>query len=196
MFTSPSTSTSVKRTFDQSEDLSTMIITIKKNYNYYLDLSNWQLNTEVDEDAYVEAFPLLSDHYESFDGIQEWRTTILQGPKSGAKIAFDKSSFAPVLYYCPYCNHFRKINFCKHCKKSIDDDDFDSESNESATLSSIIIITEEFQKSLKNKGIFDNVIEKYSAKYITSQSRTVENKNIFWSDNELQMDDSDNEFII
>ncbi|CAG8803811.1 2026_t:CDS:1, partial [Dentiscutata erythropus] len=52
------------------------------------------------------------------------------------------------------------------------------------------------QKSLKNKGIFDDVIKKYSAKYITSQSGTVENENIFWSDNELQMDDSDNEFII
>ncbi|CAG8794961.1 15174_t:CDS:2 [Dentiscutata erythropus] len=109
------TSTSVKRIFDQSEVLSTAIITIKKDYNYYLDLSNWQLNTEVDEDAYVEAFPFLSDrikfiqdlknfyearktvfsHIErifskSFDDIQEWRTTILQGPKSGAKIALDK----------------------------------------------------------------------------------------------------------
>ncbi|CAG8653677.1 4052_t:CDS:1, partial [Dentiscutata erythropus] len=88
------------------------------------------------------------------------------------------------------------INFCKCCKKSIDDDDFDSESNEFTTLSSITIITEESQKSLKNKRIFDDVIKKYSAKYITSQSGTVGNKNIFWSNNELQMDDSDNEFII
>ncbi|CAG8795530.1 8307_t:CDS:1 [Dentiscutata erythropus] len=103
-----------------------------------------------------------------------------------------RSSFVPVLYYCSNCNHFRKINFCKHCKKSINDD-FDSESNESATLSSI---TEESQKSCKNKGIFDDVIEKYSSKYISSQSGTVENEYIFWSDNELRMDDSDNEFII
>ncbi|CAG8633239.1 26810_t:CDS:1, partial [Dentiscutata erythropus] len=109
-----------KRTFNQLEELSTVIITIKKDYNYYLDLSNWQLNTEVDEDAYVEAFPLLSDRikfiqdlknyyearktvlshierifpkekdHESFDKIQEWRTTTLQGPKFGAKIALDK----------------------------------------------------------------------------------------------------------
>ncbi|CAG8633223.1 26809_t:CDS:2 [Dentiscutata erythropus] len=86
-----------------------------------------------------------------------------------------RSSFAPVLYYCPYCNHFRKINFCKCCKKSINDD-FDSESNKTTTLSSITIITEESQKSLKNKGIFDDVIKKYFAKYITSQSGTVENE--------------------
>ena len=118
--TSTSTSTSVKRTFDQVEELSTAVITITKDYNYYLDLSNWQLNTEVDEDAYVEAFPLLTDRikfiqdlknyyearktifsrierilpkekdHESFDEIQEWRTNTLQGPKTGAKIAFDK----------------------------------------------------------------------------------------------------------
>ncbi|CAG8803732.1 20430_t:CDS:1, partial [Dentiscutata erythropus] len=90
------------------------------DYNYYFQLTNWQLNTEVDEDAYVEAFPLLLDHikftedlknfyearktvfsrierilpkekdHESFDDIQEWRTTILQGPKYGAKIALNK----------------------------------------------------------------------------------------------------------
>ena len=56
---STSTSTSVKRTFDQVEELSTAVITITKDYNYYLDLSNWQLNTEVDEDAYVEGFLFL-----------------------------------------------------------------------------------------------------------------------------------------
>ena len=59
--TSSSTSTSVKQTFDQVEELSTAVITITKDYNYYLGLSNWQLNTEVDEDAYVDAFPLLLD---------------------------------------------------------------------------------------------------------------------------------------
>ncbi|CAG8763555.1 24201_t:CDS:2 [Dentiscutata erythropus] len=223
MSTSTSISVPVKRTLDQTEDLSTAIITIKKDYNYYLELTNWQLNSEVDEDAYVEAFPLLIDRekfiedlknyykarktmfsrierilpkekdHESFDEIQEWRTTILQGPKFGAKIALDKSSSAPVLYYCSYCNHFRKIKFCKRCKKSINDDDFDSESNESVTLSSI---TEGSQKSLKNKGIFDDVIKNYSSKYISSQSGSVENEYIFWSDNELRMDDSDNEFII
>ncbi|CAG8741275.1 22218_t:CDS:2 [Dentiscutata erythropus] len=85
-------------------------------------------------------------------------------------------------------NCLKKINFCKRCKKSIDNN-FDSESYKSTTLSSITIITEESQKSLKNKGIFDDVIKKYSAKYITSQSGTVENDNIFWSDNEMQMDD-------
>ncbi|CAG8827542.1 22233_t:CDS:1, partial [Dentiscutata erythropus] len=75
------------------------------------------------------------------------------------------------------------IKFCKRCKKSIDDN-FDSESNESVTLSSI---TEESQTSHQNKGIFDDVIKKYSSKYISSQSGTVENEYIFWSDNELQM---------
>ena len=119
-FPSTFTSTSVKRTFDQVEELSTAVITITKDYNYYLGLSNWQLNTEVDEDAYVDAFPFLSDRikfiqdlknyyearktmfshierilpkekdHESFDEIQEWRTITLQGLKTGAKIAFDK----------------------------------------------------------------------------------------------------------
>ncbi|CAG8695357.1 24615_t:CDS:2 [Dentiscutata erythropus] len=183
-----STSVPVKRTLDQVEDqpknFFTSVITITKDYIYYLDLTNWQLNTEVDEDTFVEAFPLISERekfvedlknfyearktafsrierilpkekeHESFDEIQEWRTTMLHGPKTGAKIALDKLE--------------------RYEKK----------------------MKNESQKSRKNKGIFDDVIEKYSAKYISSQSRTVENEYIFWSDNELQMDDSDNEFII
>ncbi|CAG8792727.1 4514_t:CDS:1, partial [Dentiscutata erythropus] len=61
-----------KQTFDQSEDLSTAIITIKKYYNYYLELSNWQLNTEVDEDAYVEAFPFLSDRIRFIEDLKNY----------------------------------------------------------------------------------------------------------------------------
>ena len=58
--------------------------------------------------------------------------------------SYARSSSTPILYYCPYCDHFRKINFCKRCNKSIDDN-FDSESEKSTTLSSITIITEESQ---------------------------------------------------
>ncbi|CAG8713785.1 4821_t:CDS:2, partial [Dentiscutata heterogama] len=150
---------------------------------------NWKLNNEVDEAVLKEAFPNFNDYvqfvidlinyykarktifirikriipkekdHKHFDEIQEWKEKVFQGPKTGAKFAFNKLEhfYQKLEKFCKKCNHYL-----------YDEQDFKSES-ETTILSSITIISnnspeqsKEILAQIQQKGIFDHVIEKYS----------------------------------
>ncbi|CAG8540491.1 5069_t:CDS:1, partial [Dentiscutata heterogama] len=45
----------------QIEVLVTNTIIVKKNYNYYLELTNWKLNDKIDKAVLKKAFPNFND---------------------------------------------------------------------------------------------------------------------------------------
>ncbi|CAG8510006.1 17748_t:CDS:2 [Dentiscutata erythropus] len=99
------------------------------------------------------------------------------------------------MQFCKKYNSLSSSNYCISCNNKLyKEKDFDK--LEESSQSSIIIINDESivmqeqATSLQNRGIFDSVIQKYS--YTPLQVGYVNNNEIFWSDNELSIDDSSN----
>ncbi|CAG8507818.1 17914_t:CDS:2 [Dentiscutata erythropus] len=84
------------------------------------------------------------------------------------------------MQFCEKCNSLFSSNYCISCNNKLyEDKDFKEIENEEKSKQAT---------SSQNEGIFDFVIQKYS--YTPLQVGYVNNNKIFWSDNELSMDDS------
>ncbi|CAG8804031.1 13996_t:CDS:1 [Dentiscutata erythropus] len=101
------------------------------------------------------------------------------------------------MQFCEKCNSLFSSNYCISCNNKLyKDKDFEEiENEEKSSQSSIMIINDEYIEkeqvaSSQNRGIFDSVIQKYS--YTPLQVGYINNNEIFWSDNELSMNDSSN----
>ena len=91
----------------------------------------------------------------------------------------------PVPYYCEKCNKFSSEKECFMCKNELmKPEDFDSETLTESSAKSSQSVQTYYESDAKD------FIERDKYKYIQNQNGTVLNNQLYFSDNELMMDDS------